>query len=68
MSWIIRDNVVWEAVLREDVLKEEFGKLWGIVGGALRDENGLLSEVADNDKIGIEALMLRELDNVVHQY
>ncbi|KAG6884288.1 hypothetical protein C0993_012472, partial [Termitomyces sp. T159_Od127] len=46
---IVGYNVVWESMLGEYVLKEEFGKFWGIVGGAAGNENGLLSQAADDD-------------------
>ncbi|KAG6899272.1 hypothetical protein C0993_011743 [Termitomyces sp. T159_Od127] len=51
----------------ECMFEKEFGKLWSVVGGAAGNEDGLFGEAADNNEDGIEALRLKELDNVVHQ-
>ncbi|KAG6882785.1 hypothetical protein C0993_009175, partial [Termitomyces sp. T159_Od127] len=59
-------NVVWESTLREYVFEEEFGSLWGVVSGAVEDEDGLLGEAAYDNEDGVKALQLRELDNVVY--
>ncbi|KAG6874105.1 hypothetical protein C0993_000827, partial [Termitomyces sp. T159_Od127] len=53
---VIKYNVIWKSMLGEDMFKEEFGKLWGVVGGVAEDEDGLLGEAADDDKDGIETL------------
>ncbi|KAG6875897.1 hypothetical protein C0993_006872 [Termitomyces sp. T159_Od127] len=63
---VVGDDVIWESVPEEYMFKEQFGKLWDIVDSAAGDEDCLFGEVADNDKDGIEALQLGELNNVVH--
>ncbi|KAG6868011.1 hypothetical protein C0993_008386, partial [Termitomyces sp. T159_Od127] len=59
-------QVVQESMLGEYMFEEELGELQGIVSGAAGDEDSLFGEVADNDKDGISALQLGELNNVVH--
>ncbi|KAG6899999.1 hypothetical protein C0993_004505 [Termitomyces sp. T159_Od127] len=60
-------DVIQEATLEKDVLKKEFIKFWSTVGDAAGNENGLLSEAANNNKDGIKAFQLEELNDIVHQ-
>ncbi|KAG6893709.1 hypothetical protein C0993_000482, partial [Termitomyces sp. T159_Od127] len=60
-------HVIWESMLGEYMFEEELGKLQGVVSGVVGNEDGLFGEAADDNKDGIKALRLGELNNVVHQ-
>lgn len=55
-SSAVRNNVIKEFILQENVSNEELGKLQGIIGGVAEDEDCLLCETTDYYKNCIMAI------------